>query len=219
MTIDKAKKLFDYVADIYQSGKMTGAEFTLLFNSQQNNYYEFLLGKVEQFQYGRPVPRVGIGMSNNVTTRLSPFMKSLTSQIPVGGALDKPDNFGRLISMSETNNGRFIELVDHSKKNSIANSKILTTPFCIENSDTFLLIRVNDNINIDYYPNKPDDVNWGSTSSGAYNEVNDPSANIDPLWLDMDVVKIIGRMLKVHGISVDDQALVQYGQGVINTGE
>lgn len=220
MTIDEAKRLFDYVADIYQSGKMTGAEFTLLFNSQQSSYYEFLLGKVEQFQYGRPVPRVGIGMSNNITTRLSPFIKSITGQSPVAGALVKPSNFGRLVSMYETNSGRYIELVDHSKMNSIKNSKILyALPYCVENSGNFLVGRVNDTVDMTYYPSKPDNVNWGSTSSGAYNEVNDPSTSVNPLWMDMDVVKIIARMLKVHGISVDDQALVQYGQGVTNTGE
>lgn len=218
MTIDDARKLFDYIADIYHNGKLSGSEFTSLFNSQQYIYFDFLLGKIEQFQYGRPVPRVGIGMSNNITTRLSPFIKKADTISVLSGQVSKPANFGRIISMYAQNTNKHVEIVDHSKYLNLLNSSIITTPFCIEMSNHFEILNTIEPITMIYYPKTPDDVLWEPLSSG-YTEEYDSAASIDPLWGDVDTIKIIGRMLKVHGISVSDQALVQYGQSIINAGE
>lgn len=221
MTINECKQIFDYVADSVQRGKISGTEFTQLFNMQQNSYYEFLLGKVEQFQYGRSVPRVGVGMSNNITTRLSPFIVK-NDTVPVSAfKMQKPADFGRLVYMSGNSDNSYVELIDHMFKFNRKNSVIIGTPYCIEQDDYFEVYNTHVNVTLVYYKNRPDPVNWTFTVDSSYYEVfddTDPDL-ADPLWLDMDCYKIIGRMLKVHGISIDDSSLIQYGQGVINTGE
>lgn len=61
-------------------------------------------------------------------------------------------------------------------------------------------------------------------SKWAYTVVDDVEvynnvASTDPLWKDVDIVDIIGRMCKNIGISLKDGELTNYGQSIINQGE
>lgn len=218
MTIDQAKKVFDYIGDIYQNGKLSGSEFTNLFNQEQNLYYSFLLGNPEQFQPGRPVPRVGIGMSESVRTRLSPFIKYNGSIAVASQVANKPSDFGRAAIML-TNDGKGIEIIDHAQKSHRINSSVITSPFAVEYSASWKIWpNTISSISLDYYPNKPDDVLWNYTVTGG-RDVYNATGSLHPLWLDSDVYKIIGRMLRVAGVNMDDAQLINYGLQVINTGE
>lgn len=215
MNINDLKKLFDLILDEYQNNKLNGREFNLLFNQQQGLYYAHLLGSHESFQPGRPVPIVGIGMSESVRTSLSPFIKTATLSVPSGTA-SKPSDYGRLASMTTAESN--VDVIDHSQLASRRDSSIITTPFAIEKATSWDIYKTTASIALIYYPNKPTDVIWNSDNTTG-REVYTSTGSVNPLWLEPDCYKIIARMLNVSGVALDDQFLIQYGQKVINTGQ
>ena len=81
MNINTIREYFDFLVNKYQNGDISGEEFSMLFNDSQLDYFSFLLGLPEQFQYGRPVPRVGIGMGKVVSKSLDPFIEIVEIQL------------------------------------------------------------------------------------------------------------------------------------------
>lgn len=222
MNINTAKNWFDYICNSYQKGNINGDEFNILFNQSQLLYYDFLIGHVEQFQNGRPVPRVGLGVEG-VMSRLAPFIKSTTIATASQNAT-KPatgDKFARLIAMYDDNN-RKIDRVEHDKRADRINSTVLppaSNPFYVEyNTYWEIWPSAIANIKIDYLPQKPADAVWGHVDTTG-REVYDLGTSTDPLWYDTDISAILGRMLKGMGVVLDDAQIMNLGQSIINTGE
>lgn len=222
MTIDQVKKLFDLICNNYEKGgNVNGTEFSILFNTFQTNYYDFLLGHVEQFQPGRPVPRVGVGMGEGVMTRLSPFIQTSASTIVTSGQATKPPGFGRLLAMRTASDDQ-VDRVEHDKAAARIKSVVIpaeTNPFYIEYAAYWLVYPASTaSVKIDWLPSKPTDANWGfSDSSGR--EIYDAGASTHPLWNDYDIYAIVARMVKAMGVTVDDGMVVQFAQSVIQSGE
>lgn len=222
MNINTIKEWFDYITNKYQKGYFGGDEFNNLFNQSQLSYYDFLLGHIEQFQPGRPVPRIGQGVEA-VTTRLSPFIKRAT--VAVASQLaSKPtsgNGFGRLIAMYDSNNVK-IERVEHERKSGRISSEVLPVGanyFYTEYATQWEIWPASiSSIKIDYYPQKPDDATWGYTTTSG-REVYAAGSSTNPLWYDTEIAAIMGRMLKAVGVILDDQQIMNYSQSVINNGD
>jgi hypothetical protein len=208
--------LFELISNEHQKGKISGDEFSLLFNLSQTNYYDFLLGHIEQYQPNFSKPRVGIAMSEDITTKLSPFIKTASVSVSASQAL-KPPAFGRLIAMRGTGN-REVDRVEHDKKGGRVTSSLLALrPFYVEYSNYWEVFNET-GVNVDYYPGQPDDAKWNYiTTSGR--EVYTSTGSIDPLWRSTEVYAILARMLKAWGVSVDDGMVFNYANQLIKEGE
>ena len=222
MTIDEAKKVFDFIANTYEkAGNVNGDEFTMLFNVAQTNYYDSLIGHVEQYQYGRPVPRIGMNMTESISTKLSPFLKSDSSLAVSSGSANKPEGFGRLVAM-RTSANKAVDRVEHDKVHSRANSSVIppsTNPFYVEYADTWKIYPDTlSTVSVEYYPEKPDSVLWKYEESGG-REVYVSEGSAHPKWKDYDTLAIIARMLQAASVPVDDAMVLQYSQKIIQTGE
>lgn len=222
MNINTIKEWFDFICNSYQKGNVNGDEFNLLFNQNQLNYYDFLIGHVEQFQPGRPVTRVGLGVEN-IMTKLSPFIKSATVAVTAQQA-PKPstgNKFARLIAMYD-GSGNKIDRVEHDRKAGRVGSTVLppvSNPFYVEYGSYWEIYpSALTSIKIDYLPQKPDDAEWGFDDSSG-REVYDADASTDPLWYDTEIAAILGRMFKSMGVVLDDGQILGYGQSIINAGE
>ena len=223
MNINTIKEWFDFVTNKYQKGYFSGDEFTALFNRNQLAYYDFLIGHMEQYQPGRPVPRIGLGMTENVTTKLSPFIKTATLTVTSQNAT-KPtsDNgFGRLIAMYDST-GKKIDRVEHDRKPGRIESTVLppaNNPFYVEYATTWQIFpSAITQVQIDYLPPKPDDAVWGYNDSTG-REIYNAGTSTNPLWYDTEITAIMARMLKEVGVVLDDAQISNYGQSVINMGD
>jgi hypothetical protein len=65
----------------------------------------------------------------------------------------------------------------------------------------------------------PVDVVWGYTLDGSGRPVYNSGTSVQPKWDDNDMDEIIGRALKVLGVSIKEGALLNYGEQVIQKGE
>lgn len=224
MNINTIKEWFDFVTNKYQKGYFSGDEFTALFNRNQLAYYDFLIGHMEQYQPGRPVPRIGLGMTENVTTKLSPFIRSSTLTVTSQNATKPPANeggFARLIAMYDST-GKKIDRVEHDRKAGRIESTVLTpanNPFYVEYATTWQIFpSAITQVRIDYLPSKPDDVVWAYNDTSG-REVYTETGSENPLWYDTEITAIMARMLKEVGVVLDDPQISNYGQSVINMGD
>lgn len=228
MNINTVKEWFEFVCNKYQKGYISGAEFNNLFNQCQLQYYDFLIGHIEQFQPGRPVTRVGIGVEA-VMTKLSPFIKQNNSLTVTTQQATKPTSntgFGRLLAMYDGANKK-LDRVEHDKKGGRISSTVLpvaNNPFYVEYATTWEIWPASiATVKIDYLPQKPDDIVWGYTvTSGreVYAATGGTNGNsVHPLWYDTEIAAILARMFKATGVVLDDAQIMNYGQSVINMGD
>lgn len=221
MNVNDVYRIMRFIARKNQLESLSPSEFQDAFNTAQRNYYDFLVGRIEQYRYDKAIPRVGIAMTDNVMSRLTPFQMSATPAVTSGSA-NKPADFNKLLSMLTASNNR-IQRVEENRLAERLNDSIdpasETNAFYVEKPSawsiypsTIASIKVN-------YLKVPNNVVWGYTLDGSGRPVYSAGTSTDPVWYDNDIDEIIARACKILGISIKENALVSYGQSVINTGE
>lgn len=105
MNVDDVYRIMRFIARKNQLESLSPTEFQDSFNTAQRNYYDFLVGRIEQYRYDKPIPRVGLSMTDNIVERLAPFQMYAGIDLD-GGEVPQPIDFNKLVSMSTPNNYR-----------------------------------------------------------------------------------------------------------------
>ena len=221
MTVDQVYNILKFIVRKNQLGSLPPLEFEYAFNTAQRNYYDFLVGRIEQYQYGRPIPRIGLSMTDNVVTRLMPFQKK-TSLTITAGILTKPSDLNKVSAIYTSNNYRIYRIEENRFSERIQDSIDPideANAFYIEEKSTFRVYPTTlTNCVINYFTT-PIDVKWNYTLDGSGRPVYTPTGSVQPVWLENDYDELIARAAKIIGVSLKDATPMQYGQQVIQTGE
>jgi hypothetical protein len=102
MTSDYAFGFLKAQARKNQTGGISPQEYTYWVSSAQNKVYDWLIGQLEQYQPGKPVPRVGVGMSAKVDIFLLPLKVVDASVTVTATVADYPDDLDYLVAMTTT---------------------------------------------------------------------------------------------------------------------
>jgi len=221
MTVDQVYNILKFIVRKNQLGSLPPLEFEYAFNTAQRNYYDFLVGRIEQYQYGRPVPRVGLNMTDNVVTRLMPFQIKSTVAI-ASGILTKPVNLNKISAIYTANNYRIYRIEENRFAERIQDSidpVDEANAFYIEEKSTLRVYPTTLTTCSLVYFTTPTDVKWNYTIDGSGRPVYNPTGSIQPIWLENDYDELIARAAKIIGVSLKDATPTQYGQQVIQTGE
>lgn len=221
MTVDAVYRIMRFIARKNQLTSLSPQDFQDAFNSAQRNYYDFLVGRIEQYRYDSAKPRVAVAMTDNVVSRLTPFQQTATISV-VSGNVTKPVDFNKLLSMNTPNGNR----VYRYEENRLA-ERLNDSIDPIDEDNAFF---VEDNGKWVVYPSSlatvkvkyfklPTNVVWNYTLDINGRPVYNPTGSVNPSWMDNDIDELIGRACKILGISIKENALVSYGQGVLQNGE
>lgn len=226
MTIKRVKEIIDDLSNKEQLGYLSGAEFNNLFRISELSHFNFLLGNPTQYSPGRPVPRVGLGMTKAIDERLAPFR--VTIEYNIFGDDSKFDKPVDLVAIEAINgdDGTPICPVTHAALGRLLKSSVWdlreNPVYC--DYDTYIQVFHPDLsdasfgfITITGITTPPESI-WAYTVDGDI-ETYSPTGSIDPWWLDSDIYRIIGIMCKHVGIKLQDGVLMQSGQSIINQGE
>ena len=221
MNVNDVYRIMRFIARKNQLASLSPQDFQDSFNSAQRNYYDFLVGRLEQYRYDSPKPRVGVAMTDNVVSRLTPFQQSDSLAVVVG-VVTKPADFNKLLSMLTPNNYRVYRYEENRIAERLQDSIDPVNEdnaFYVEKNgewvvypDDLATVTVN-------YLSIPANVVWNYTLDGQGRPVYNPTGSVSPLWYDNDIDELIGRACKILGISIKENALVSYGQGVLQNGE
>ena len=228
--VDVGYKFVQFLIRKNQTGDVTPTEYQMSYNTAQRDYYDFLLGRVEQFNYGKPVARVGLGMSSKIAKDLAPFKKMAVPLTVVGGVAPYgggiatyPADFHYLASMTDTQY-RKVERLDDTKISARLNSKIdpltdTSSPFYVEDKAGW---RVYPNgvasVLVNYY-RLPLDVYWNFTVGANGRAVYNPIGSVNPEWDDASNDEILGRAIRLMGFSFSAEDKIKFGEEVITRGE
>jgi hypothetical protein len=221
MTVDQVYKILKFIVRKNQLGSLPPAEFEYAFNTAQRNYYDLLVGRIEQYRYGSPIPRIGLSMTDNLVTRLMPFQKTATLTVS-GGLATKPNDFNKLLAMYTPNNYRVYRIEEDRFAERIQDSidpVDEANAFYVEQKTNWRIYPTTLNNLTLKYLYVPINVVWGYTLDGQGRPVYNPATSVQPEWLENDYDEIIARAAKIIGVSLKDQLDIQYGNSVIQTGE
>lgn len=220
MNINDCFNIVSYLVDKTQGTGISPDEFNRIFPMAERSYFDMLAGGVEDFQPGRPVPRVGLGMSNNVNEALAPFIQTSTLTI-TSGSVTVPSDLFKEVAMRTTGNVDIMR-VDHSKLASKLNSSIdaptLTKPCFNEVGSTYKFYPTSLTTANLTYLRLPVTPVWGFTTVSG-RPVYNAGTSVQSEWNDADLNKIIMRAAGLVGININDQLLVQAANQVKAKGE
>lgn len=221
MTVDEVYSIMRFIARKNQLESLSPVEFQHSFNVAQRNYYDFLVGRVEQYRYDKPTPRVGLNMTDNVVSRLTPFQLTATVSVTTGTA-NKPADFNKLLAMTTPLNYE-VKRIEQDRLANRLNDSIdpvnEQNAFYVEQSTSWTIYPTSLATVSVRYLKIPTNVVWGYTLDGSGRPVYNPVSSTNPVWKDNDIDEIVGRALKILGVSIKENVLISYGQGVINAGE
>jgi hypothetical protein len=221
VTIDHLKTLFEIEADKYQLRYLPGDEFNIIANIAQRDYFNFLIGHIEQFQPGRPVPRIGLGMGAGVMDKLSPFRK-ISTPAASSGQITKPAKIKRLNRMAYGSlEIKRIEIDQLSAALDSALAPIATHPRYVDIGSKWQIYPIAllgaSTVTLDYIE-EPTDMNWKYTIvNGRENYL--ASGSVHPQWADTDMGHILSRMLAHFGVATQDYNMVNVANNRKDRGE
>lgn len=221
MNIDEVYKIMRFIARKNQLESLSPAEFEYAFNSAQRNYYDFLIGRIEQYRYDKPIPRVGISMTDAIYSRLSVFLLNYSSSVSSGTIL-KPIELNKILRVY-TENDYTLYRIEPNRLSSRIHDSIdpidEQNAFYVELAAELKVYPTTiPTVYIDYL-SLPQNVVWAYTLDVNGRPVWDEDNSVSPQWKDNDIDEIIGRALKILGVSIKESALINYGQQVITQGE
>ncbi len=230
MDVNEVYGLMRVIARKNQLESLSPTEFQACFNTAQRNYYDFLVGRVEQYRYDKPTPRVGLNMTDNVVSRLMPFQMSSVVTVTAGVA-NKPVGFNKLTAMYTPLNQRVFRIEEDRFAERIGDSidpVNESNAFYVEQSTSWRVYPTTLSTVTVKYLTVPTNVVWAYTldgsgrpvySAGAGGSVIPTTGSVQPVWNNNDIDEIIGRALKILGVSIKENSLINYGQQVIAQGE
>src|SRR5882762_1237369 len=192
-------------------GYITPDEFNVIINQSRFSFLDYLLGEFQQYQGGRPVPRVQFGMNESVRQRLTPFINApVTLNIDVAGLSPYPGDYQQSDAMYDSSMNR-IRYVPQHKLYSYLKSQIdpiSTKPIYLIESDGFRFYPNTTYNGVDLgtaklsYVHTPPDIVYSTIPDGNGRPVYDPGTSVDPEWYDVDCLDILARALRMIGVNL-----------------
>jgi hypothetical protein len=230
MTVDTMYKLVLFCINKNQSGYVAPADFNIIINQGQLLYLEFLIGPPEQYQPGRPIPKVSLSLTEEVREILTAFIDPLsTLTIDSTGLATYPTGFQRVDAMLTTDLINRIKFTHQDSLWSTLKSTIdpvLLNPIYLIESGGFR-----------FYPNDvfngigngitgakisfiktPPQIVWSAVPASDP-PIYDPGNSVDPVWYDLDCYQVIARALRIVGVNLQAAVISQYAEEIKNTGE
>lgn len=228
MTVDFLYRLIQYIANQFQRGNIAPARFNLIIQQANISFLDYLLGELQQYNYGSPASRVQFGVNETARQRLTPLIATMSVlTVDSTGLSPYPDDFQQVDAMyfGALNRVRFVP--QHKLPS------YFTDP--IDEIDTNPIYILED-VGFRFYPNMTDNalptptvkisyvrtppvIFWGSTPDGQGRPVYNSATSTDPIWYPTDCLEVASRALKMVGVNLSAPEISQYADGIIKQGQ
>lgn len=234
MTIDEAKQYIEGQARKNQVGNITPNALNIYFKRAQLEIVNDLIGNIEQYQLGRPVPLKAFEMTSVISDDLSPLIQSSDITQLVSGKVTKPTDYLYYLNLEAdyyTNppdcdsNGYQswvqVDFVTHSEKADRMNSQInypnALYPISVNYSGFFQIYPDTVQKARLTYLRKPKDPVWAYTTTNNA-PVYNAGASQDFELPESVHTKICEKVLEYIGISIRDGELLNVTEQKLKSG-
>lgn len=221
MTIQEIHNFILLLLNKHNTGYVTPDEIDSVLDRAQMWYFNKLVGNVEEYQPGRPVPRVAYGMTATIHDHLAPFKGNSTSASDSSGVVSLPADYMYLISVRKNNSP--VPVISEDELGVRLESYI----FAPSSSEPVALIsgkgqvqlypkETHSTLSIDYL-SRPDKPVFGYSQSGRTITYNSGSST-QMEWNEPALNAIIMRAVQYLGVNLEDQLAITYSEGKIQQG-
>lgn len=222
MTVDFAYRLVQDICSKNQAGYISPANFNTWINQAQLSYLDYLFGLVQQYQPGRPIAKVELGLSQTIRQILTAFIDAPSTLTVDGTGLSPyPSDFQRVDAMYTTDMKR-IKYVQQDSLASYLESRIdpvSSKPIYLIQSDGFKFYPITlGNAKLSYVKT-PKTIVWAFNLNPNGIPIYDPIASVDPLWYDLDMEDVLARVLKIAGVNLQSVPISQYANELKQVGQ
>lgn len=224
MTIKETHDFIQFILNKETGGYVSPGEIDMALDRAQMEKFTELFGKVQEYQPGRPIPRVAYGVTMRVHEDLSPFKRkfSITTSaadglIPLVGISVAGESLDILhvVSVDVTYNDepygvKFLtESEVANRRRSFINPPLQSNPIGVVRKDSIQLYPIAalaTTTNVLVRPKKP---LFAFTQDGRV-ITHDPTSSQDLEWRDDAVNDIISRALRYLGVNLSDAEVSQF---------
>lgn len=211
-----------FIINKSQNGNLTPSQFNLVINEAQYEYLTFLLGNLQQYQYGRPIPRIDYSQNQTARQKLTPTIYNIDLTIDVDGHSDYPTYFISVDSMINNDTKKRIRWAGQERLWSTYNSvidKVEEEPIYLLENDGFQFYPTDLGEARLSYVKMPPNITWGYTNDGNSRPVYNPATSTDPIWGVTEIMQIVVRALKMVGVNLQDGAVSQFAEQLKQQGD
>lgn len=212
-----------FIINKTQNGDLPPQQFDLIINEAQYEYLTFLLGNLQQYQYGRPVPRIDYSTTQSARQKLSTTIYNIDLTINGQGKAEYPTYFIVVDAMYDKETKKRIRWVGQERLWSTYNSVIDK----VEDGEPIYLL---ENDGLQFYPTDlgearmsyvkmPPTIHWGYTLDGNNRPIYDASTSTDPIWEVTEIMQVVVRALKMVGVNLQDAAVSQFAEQLKQQGD
>ena len=222
MNVNDIYRICQFAINKSQGGYLSSSQFNLLIEQAQTSYLDYILGEFQQYQYGRPQPRISYSQNSNIRQRATPFIYSYNLNVDSTGFSSYPGDYLQTDAMWSMYGYKRIRYTNQDSLFSYYNSRIdpiATNPIYMIEDEGFRFFPSNIASAKLSYIRKPSRIYWGSFLDGNGREIYDASKSEQPVWSDLDLLEIIARVLKLVGVNLKDGDVSNYANQVINQGQ
>lgn len=225
VSIDNCFSLLKYRANkAGYNGYISPDDFNLVFPRAEVRYFNKLYGNQNDYQPGRPVPRISYAGTQKISESLSKFISNPeVVVVDADGKYTIPDDVLHIDSIMYTNSGTPVEVV-RVEKDRLANN--LSSKY--DAPSTEFPIYTEYNGYLQFYPLTSASVTFTylkrpTTSVWGYNLISNrpvyaASLSTQPQWSDTDIDEIIYIALSDIAQNMKDGELGNFAERKINTG-
>lgn len=215
--------LISYIANQFQRGNVSPARYQLIINQAQTSFLNYLLGQLQQYQYGSPASRVQFGVNETARQRLTPLIDSATTlTLDSTSFTPYPPAFEQVDAMYDINLNR-IRFVPQHKLPAYLDDPIdpvATNPIYILESGGFRFYGLTPGTQVKLsFVHTPPAIVWNSAPDGQGRPQYTAAGSTPPVWYDVDMLEVISRALKMVGVNLQAAQIGQYAEMIIDKGQ
>lgn len=221
MTIQDIHNFILLLLNKHNTGYSTPSEIDDALDRAQIWYFNRVYGNIEEYQPGRPSPRVAYGMTIAVHDHLAPFKNIYTSASTSTGLVTLPSDYMHLIHVSNYNVSVPVLSEDEL---SYRMSSYIAAP---TSNEPVAIISGKGKVQLYpkqqystleiHYLERPAKPVFGFTQSGR-TITYDSGTSTQMEWNEPALNAIIMRAVQYLGVNLEDQLAVSYAEGKIQQG-
>ncbi len=222
MTADEVYQTIQLACNKNQHGYVTPAQFNLIIKMGGLGFLDYLLGEVEQYQPGKPQPRIALGMSKTIRLSLAAVIDPIGPLTIDGTGLSPYPTNLQMVDAMFTADMKKVRFVQQNKLDSYLNSSITpvdTNPIFLINSAGFQFYPITLSAANLSYVHTPREVIWAFNLDPNGIPIYDPVNSVDPEWYDADMMQVIVRALALIGVNLQATQVQQYAQMIKTQGQ
>ena len=222
MNADFPYRIIKFAIKKAMNGDFQPQQYMDVINIAQKSYQNYLIGQLEQYQYGNSSPRIQYSQNEISRQKLTPLIYGYNLLVDVTGFSPYPGDYCLTDSMLSIYGQSRIRYCKQEQLFSTVNSgidSIATNPiYLIENKGFRFYPITQGSALLSYVRNVPDIV-WGYTTDANGRSVYNQASSTDPIWADNDMLEIIVRALALVGVNLQLNVVNQYAEQIKKGGE